>query len=141
MQGEIYFHSENTAFVPKQKSALRKWLNEAISKEGFSTGNLNYIFCSDGHLHSINQEYLDHDTLTDIITFDYVEGEIVSGDIFISIDRVRENARAFKEKVRNELHRVIIHGLLHLMGYGDKTPEQKAEMTEKEDFYLTLRDF
>jgi len=104
-------------------------------------GFLNFIFCSDNYLLKINVEHLNHDTYTDIITFDYSKEDRISGDIFISIDRVEENAKSHKTSFENELHRVIIHGVLHLLGYGDKEPGQKAEMRQKEDFCLSLRDF
>jgi len=99
---------------------------------------LNYIFCSDTYLHKINLEYLKHDTLTDIITFDYSEKKQISGDIFISIDRIKENAPKFNQSTDIELNRVLIHGVLHLLGYKDKTPKEKETMRAKEDFYLTL---
>jgi len=99
---------------------------------------LNYIFCSDTYLHKINLEYLKHDTLTDIITFDYSEKKQISGDIFISIDRIKENALKFNQSTDIELNRVLIHGVLHLLGYKDKTPKEKETMRAKEDFYLTL---
>ena len=103
--------------------------------------NLSFIFCSDEYLLKINKNYLTHDFYTDVISFDYTEENLVSGDIFISIDRVKENAIIFSSSIKDELHRIIIHGLLHLLGYSDKTPRLKAIMKDKEDFYLSLRAF
>ncbi|GGB17695.1 MULTISPECIES: rRNA maturation RNase YbeY [Mucilaginibacter] len=138
----INFFEEDTTFKPKQKAQLRQWIKETVIAEGFKLRELNYIFCSDAYLLQINQQYLDHDTYTDIVTFDNseVEGEIV-GDIFISIDRIRENGAKFKTGETNELHRVIIHGALHLLGYTDKSVVTKQKMTQKEDEYLAKRNF
>ena len=138
----IHFFSEETDFVPAQKMAIRQWLRETAQEEGFRIGELNYIFCSDEYLLRINQQYLQHDTLTDIVTFDNSEkADQIAGDVFISIDRVWENAEKYKVKEEEELHRVIIHGLLHLCGYGDKGAAEKKKMTEKEDYFLARRRF
>ena len=102
-------------------------------------GCLTYVFCSDPYLHKMNVEYLNHDTFTDIITFNYCENTIISGDIFISVDRVRENALKYDVLFEDELDRVIVHGVLHLIGYNDKSKEEQAEMRGKEEFYLNLR--
>tara|TARA_R110002050_G_scaffold79631_4_gene170182 strand:- start:24084 stop:24497 length:414 start_codon:yes stop_codon:yes gene_type:complete len=118
--------------LPKSK----KWIKNTISKEGSQPGDITFIFCSDDYLLEINRQYLDHDYYTDIITFDYVEGDLISGDIFISVDRVRENAATFGVSFLNELNRIVIHGVLHLLGYKDKEPEEKELMTTKEDTYL-----
>ncbi|WP_114939550.1 rRNA maturation RNase YbeY [Mucilaginibacter endophyticus] len=138
----INFFEEDTTFKPKQKALLRQWIKDTLTAEGFKLKELNYIFCSDAYLLQINQQYLDHDTFTDIVTFDNseVEGDIV-GDIFISIDRIRENGAKFKTGETNELHRVIIHGALHLLGYTDKSVVTKEKMTQKEDEYLAKRNF
>ena len=138
----VNFFEEDIAYKLKHKTAVRHWITETIIAEGYRLKELNYIFCSDSYLLQINQQYLNHDTYTDIITFDNSaeEGAIV-GDIFISIDRIRENAAKFNATESDELHRVIIHGALHLLGYGDKKTADKAKMTEKEDFYLTERGF
>jgi len=138
----INFFEEDTTFKPKQKAQLRQWIKDAVVAEGFKLKELNYIFCSDAYLLQINQQYLDHDTYTDIVTFDNseVEGDIV-GDIFISIDRIRENGAKFKTGEADELHRVIIHGALHLLGYTDKSVVTKQKMTQKEDEYLAKRNF
>ncbi|HEY9885814.1 MAG TPA: rRNA maturation RNase YbeY, partial [Vampirovibrionales bacterium] len=124
MSQDIQFFSEQTDFVLPKQSDFSEWISRCISKKGKSTGSLNFIFCSDEYLLTLNKEYLNHDTYTDIITFNYVEEEIISGDIFISIDRVRENASALNIDFNEELSRVIIHGVLHLIGYRDKTPEE-----------------
>lgn len=138
----INFFEEDITYQLKQKTAVRKWIAETIKAEGHTLRELNYIFCSDSYLLQINQQYLHHDTYTDIITFDNSEEEgSIVGDIFISIDRIRENAEKFKVSETDELHRVIIHGALHLLGYKDKTRSSKQKMTEKEDFYLNKRGF
>jgi rRNA maturation RNase YbeY len=135
----ISFHSEGIKFNLKNKAILKKWISSTIEKKKRKTGELNFIFCSDEHLLGINKQYLDHNTYTDIITFDYSEDDPkqpVSGDVFISIDRVKENAETFSKTFDNELHRVIIHGTLHLLGYKDKTKAAKEEMTKEEDACL-----
>lgn len=114
------------------------WISSAISIEKNVTGEINFIFCSDEYLLDINKKYLNHNYFTDVITFDYCEGNIVSGDIFISFDRVVENAISLKVNTEIELRRVIIHGVLHLLGFKDKTDDEKLTMREKEDFYLNL---
>jgi rRNA maturation RNase YbeY len=114
------------------------WLTETCKSEGFSIQELNYIFCSDDYLLEINKDYLQHDFLTDIITFDYVLGNNLSGDLYISVDRVKENAAVFKVPFENELKRVMVHGVLHLMGYSDKTDTATAEMREKEEEKIKL---
>lgn len=138
----INFFSEETNFKPKQVKALRSWLLSSIETEKHQLLELNFIFCSDDYLLQINKEYLNHDTYTDTVTFDNSEtkGEIL-GDIFISIDRIRENAKTFKTAVKDELHRVMIHSTLHLLGYKDKATKDKALMTAKENEYLALRGF
>lgn len=138
----IQFFEEDIAYKLKNKAQIRQWIKDTIIAEGYKLKELNYIFCSDTYLLEINRQYLDHDTYTDIVTFDNseVEGQIV-GDIFISIDRIRENAAKFNVSDATELHRVIIHGALHLVGYTDKKPADKKNMTLKEDFYLNLRPF
>ncbi len=133
----VFFFEEDIKFKPKNKTALRQWIYDTIAAEGCSLSEVNYIFCSDVYLLALNQEYLDHDTYTDIITFDNseIEGSI-TGDIFISVDRIRENAQSFGVEMAHELHRVMIHGVLHLLGYKDKTKKDKTLMTAKEDLYL-----
>ena len=128
----ITFNSE-TSFTLKNQKKLVKWISDVISSEGFHVGEINYIFCNDSYLNKINQEFLNHDTFTDIISFDYTLGKEVGGDIFISIERVLENAEKFNEVFENELYRVMIHGILHFMGYKDKTKKEKTLMRTKED--------
>lgn len=128
----ITFNSE-TSFTLKNQNKLVKWIGDVVSSEGFQVGEINYIFCDDSYLNKINQEFLNHDTFTDVISFDYTLGKEVGGDIFISIERVLENAEEFNEVFENELHRVMIHGILHFMGYKDKTKKEKTLMRTKED--------
>jgi rRNA maturation RNase YbeY len=128
----ITFNSE-TSFTLKNQNKLVKWIGDVLSSEGFQVGEINYIFCDDSYLNKINQEFLNHDTFTDIISFDYTLGKEVGGDIFISIERVLENAEKFNEVFETELHRVMIHGILHFMGYKDKTKKEKTLMRTKED--------
>ncbi|NNU34188.1 rRNA maturation RNase YbeY [Mucilaginibacter sp. S1162] len=138
----IHFFEEDVTYKLKDKLKVKQWIKDTIAAEGYKLQELTYIFCSDAYLLKINQQYLDHDTYTDIITFDNseYEGEIV-GDIFISIPRIKENAIKFKVSETDELHRVIIHGALHLLGYKDKTPADNKNMTQKEDQYLAKRQF
>jgi probable rRNA maturation factor len=138
----INFFEEDIRFKLKNKTKVKQWIKATIEAEGYTLKELNYIFCSDQYLLQINQQYLDHDTYTDIVTFDNSdEDQIIVGDIFISIDRIRENAIKFNSGEINELHRVIIHGALHLLGYQDKKAESKKIMTGKEDHYLSVRNF
>lgn len=134
-----YFYEDISFSLPNpRKRSL--WIKKAIAGEGFSLKNLNYIFCSDEHLLSINREYLQHDTYTDIVTFDNSDTEdIVEADIFISVDRVAENAGDRNISFEDELDRVLIHGVLHLVGYDDKSPAEARLMREKEEAYLSLR--
>lgn len=138
----INFFTEDISFNLKQKGLVRTWIRNTIIAENHRLRLLNFIFCSDAYLLSINQQYLNHDTYTDIITFDNsdIKQEIV-GDIFISLDRIRENAKELNINEIDELHRVMIHGTLHLLGYPDKGKSAKALMTEKEDLYLSKRAF
>ncbi len=136
-QLSILFFNEDIKFELKQKRELRKWILETIENEVYTINSLNFIFCSDAYLLNINQQYLNHDTYTDIITFDNSETEKkILGDIFISVERVKENAKKMKIPFCDELNRVMIHGVLHLLGYTDKNKTQKEAMTAKEDFYL-----
>jgi rRNA maturation RNase YbeY len=138
----VNFFEEDIRFKLKNKTGVKKWIKTTIEAEGYQLKELNYIFCSDQYLLQINRQYLDHDTYTDIVTFDNSETDgFIEGDIFISIDRIRENAVKFNSGELNELHRVIIHGALHLLGYQDKKAESKRIMTGKEDHYLSLRNF
>lgn len=141
-QEKIQFHSEGITYLLKHKAHIREWIKASIRKEGKIPGEISFIFCNDDYLLNINIEYLKHDTYTDIITFDNSEKkDQIAGDIFISIDRIRENAAALNITERDELHRVIIHGILHLLGYKDKGKEHKTLMTNMENHYLSLRRF
>ena len=132
----IQFCTEDITFSLKEKLKHKAWLNEVAKQEGKKILELTYVFCSDEYLLQINQEYLNHDTLTDIVTFDNSEDpKKIEGDIFISIERVLENGNKLGTS-ETELERVMVHGLLHLLGYKDKKKEDKALMTEKEDFYI-----
>jgi|TARA_B110000459_G_scaffold200054_1_gene247829 rRNA maturation RNase YbeY len=139
IQNSISFDSEDVSFELEKPNVVQDWIQQTIIKEGKLVGEISYIFCSDEYLHKINLEHLQHDTLTDIITFNYCEEGLINSDIFISVDRVRDNAELFKTSFENELSRVMIHGILHLVGYDDKRDEDKVLMRSKEDFYLTLR--
>jgi probable rRNA maturation factor len=136
----IEFFSQDLSFKPSKPHKTKRWIREVIIRENMLLRQVNYIFCSDQYLLSINKQYLQHNTLTDIITFDNREapGEI-EGDIFISIERVEANAHELGATFDEELHRVLIHGVLHLIGYGDKSVKDKSLMRKKEDAYLSLR--
>ncbi len=136
--GTISFFNEGIGFELKGKRVLRKWVQEVLEKEGATPGDINFIFCGDETLHAINQEYLGHDTLTDIVTFDLGEDENITADIYVSIERVKENARELGVPFREELHRVMIHGILHLLGYEDKSPTARKKMRIREDECLKL---
>jgi probable rRNA maturation factor len=138
----ISFFEEDINFKLKNKKLVKQWITNTIQAEGFKLKELTYIFCSDNYLLEINRRYLDHNYFTDVITFDNASTEkVVVGDIFISIDRIRENAADFNATETDELHRVIIHGVLHLLGYADKNAVTKQEMTQKEEIYLSKRGF
>lgn len=136
MKENINFINNDISFLLRNKKKTREWINNAVHEEDKYTGTLSYIFCSDEYLLSINEMYLKSDYLTDIISFDYTEDKIISGDMLISIDRVKENAKIYKTTFQKELMRVMIHGILHLCGYKDKTEKEKKCMKEKEDYYL-----
>lgn len=132
----ISFNSETPFELPNQDT-LTEWISGVIQNENCQEGEINYIFCDDKYLHKLNVEFLDHDTLTDIISFDYSVGKELHGDIFISIERVRENANNFNVSFEEELHRVMVHGILHYCGYKDKDDAQKVSMRSKENEHLT----
>jgi len=134
----ISFNS-NIDFKLKNKIKLKKWINNVIEKEGKKLKFVNFMFCDDKEMVEKNINYLNHMTYTDILTFDYTENNIISGDIIISIDRIKENAKTYNVTFKKELTRVIIHGILHLIGYKDKSKKEKKIMREKEDFYLSLQ--
>lgn len=134
----IRFLVQDIDFELSEPQNVKKWIAEVVRRAGKSVGNISYLFCSDDYLIDVNRQYLNHDTYTDIITFDYVAGGLISGDILISIDRVGENAQKFGVPFEQELHRVIIHGVLHLLGQGDKSDAEAAEMRRKEEEALSL---
>lgn len=120
------------------ESTIKEWLIQLIKSEGFKVGQVNYIFCNDEYLLKVNRDFLNHNYYTDVITFDYVKGKTVSGDIFVSLPRISENAEQLGSSFVTELKRVLAHGILHLCGYKDKTTQEAAEMRNKEEFYLAL---
>jgi rRNA maturation RNase YbeY len=133
----IQFFSEDIQFTLKKKTNIRKWLKEVIREEKKTPWYINFIFCSDDYLLELNKSYLQHETLTDILTFPYLDDpDTISGDIFISIERVKENADKFRQNFEKELQRVMVHGVLHLTGYSDHEKKKKKIMTEREDYYL-----
>ena len=135
----INFFSEKIRFKLSNPRKTTSWIKTVIKKEGCTLNSLNYIFCSDEYLKEINIQYLGHNTYTDIVTFNYNPSkDVLDGEIYISVDRVRDNAKSFDSDFQSELHRVIIHGVLHLIGFNDKTKREKTLMREKEDTYLSL---
>ena len=134
----IYFSAENKNFELENEPKVKKWITAVVNAQSMRVGNISYLFCDDAYLINVNRTYLDHDTYTDIITFDYVEGSVVSGDILISVERVRENASLFNSSFERELLRVIIHGVLHLLGQADKSDEDAAMMRKKEEVALDM---
>ena len=135
----VLFHSE-TDFNLTKKTKIKRWIKECVLSENYILGDINYIFCDDQYLLERNIQYLNHDTLTDIITFNNCEDNVISGDIMISIERIKENSITFANNFSQELKRVMIHGVLHLIGYNDLTNEEKKIIREKEDFYLNIFD-
>ena len=135
MNNTIAFHYE-TDFLLENTESFIRWIKSVILEEKKELGEVNYIFCDDKYLLKKNIKYLDHDTLTDIITFNYCEGDIISSDIMISIERVMENSSIFENSFSEELNRVMIHGILHLIGYNDKTDGEKEIIRKKEDYYV-----
>ena len=135
----VSFYNQDTPFAFKYKRLTSKWLKEVAASEAKKLGPVSVIFCSDNFLLDVNIKYLGHDYYTDIITFDYCEGDVLSGDLFISVDSVRENASFYGVEFDTELNRVIVHGLLHLIGYDDHSEEDIAMIRSKENYYLSLR--
>lgn len=131
----IEFNYE-TDFILDDETSLKNWINAVASEQEFELGEINYIFCDDAYLHKLNVEFLDHDTLTDIISFDNSLGKLLNGDIFISVERVKDNAAEFKVSFQEELKRVMIHGILHYMGYKDKSEGEKEEMRKQENLAI-----
>jgi len=138
LEQAVEFHAEDIEFELANPKIIRHWTKQVIEREEKTLNHISYIFCSDSYLHDLNLQYLDHDTFTDIITFQYAKLPVVEGDIFISIDRIRENAAHYNVTFEDELHRVMSHGVLHLCGYRDKEASEKARMTEKEDQALQI---
>ena len=134
----ISFASESADFRLNDESRVKKWITTVVSSQNKTVGTIGYFFCSDSYLINVNRTYLNHDTYTDIITFDYAVGNMVSGDIMISIERVKENASIFHTSFEQELLRVIIHGVWHLLGQGDKSENEAAEMRNRENDSLAL---
>ena len=134
----IYFLSEGIKFKPKKQNNLKSWVKGVIESEGRNLTSLVYIFCSDSYLLTLNQGYLNHKTFTDIITFDYSEGDALDGEIYISVARIKDNAIKFERDFEEELHRVMIHGVLHILGFKDKSPSEKSVMRKKEEACLSL---
>ncbi|MCB0444352.1 MAG: rRNA maturation RNase YbeY [Gelidibacter sp.] len=132
----ISFNYE-TNFELENEERLATWLTSVIIEEDFSEGEINYIFCDDDYLHKLNVEFLKHDTLTDIISFDYTLGKLINGDIYISVERVLDNAKDFEVDFKSELHRVMVHGILHYCGYKDKNKDDKTMMRTKENYYIS----
>jgi len=133
----IAFHYE-TSFELSNENFLNDWINTIVLSYGYTIGEINYIFCDDTYLHKLNLDFLQHDTLTDIISFDSTLGKLIGGDIFISVERVVENAKDYKVSFTDELHRVMIHGVLHYMGFKDKSIVDKKRMRKEEDNALVL---
>ena len=134
----IYFHAEKIDYQLKGKKEVRDWIHRVIEIEGRETGEINVIFTSDDFLIKINNQYLERNYFTDIITFDYGDGKTISGDMYLSIERIWENAKQFKKSRKSELLRIIIHGILHLIGYNDNNEDEKKLMTERENQYLGI---
>jgi len=139
MRERIYFFRERTNYRIPHKKAIRNWIKKAIAKEKFLIGNINIIICEDEYLFKLNKKFLNKKTLTDIITFPTTENrDVIAGDIYISHTRIKDNAKKYRITLFTELSRVIIHGILHLSGYKDKTVEERNEMRKKEDDYLEI---
>ena len=136
----VSYFKEDTNFDFKEKRRTNRWLKLVAESEIRRLGDISVIFCSDNYILDVNLKYLQHDYFTDIITFDYCEGDTLSGDLFISVDSVRENAAFYGVEFADELNRVIVHGILHLIGYDDHTEKDKKEMRAKENYYLSLRE-
>lgn len=133
----IEFNFE-TDFELKDKSKLQKWITETITSEEFELGEIIYVFCDDEYLHKLNVEFLNHDTLTDIISFDYGVGKQINGEIYISVERIADNSKDYKTMFEDELHRVMIHGILHFCGYKDKSDLEEKSMRNKENISLEI---
>ena len=137
----ISFTSIDVSYRIKNKLKVRNWIKSIIVSEGKLVGDITYVFCTDEYLGSMNQKYLNHNTLTDIITFDYSEKEKLAGDVFISIERITENSSIYNTALHEELGRVMAHGVLHLSGYDDGTEQEQKMMRSREDYYIAKRGF
>ena len=137
----VLFHCDDIAMPTLDERKVSKWIKAVAADYGFSVGNIHYIFCSDERELAVNREFLGHDYYTDVITFDYSTESVLNGDIFISLETVQSNAEMIGVSFNHELLRIIIHGVLHLTGQGDKTPEKKVQMTEKEEKALQMYPF
>ena len=137
----VNFYAEDIEMPSIKKNETKEWIKSITTSYGKKVGDVSYIFCNDQKILEVNKQYLDHDYYTDIITFDYTEGDKISGDIFISLDTVKSNSEQFSESYDKELHRVIIHGILHLCGIDDQSPEQRANMIECENKALAVGGF
>lgn len=137
---QIHFFIDNIPATLRDRRKLKSWIKDAIEREGGKLDEVNIVLTSDEQLRKINKDFLKHDYYTDIVTFQY-STDVLSGELYISYDRVKENARNLGNARRDEIHRVIIHGILHMLGFKDKTKADKEIMRAREDFYLTLRDF
>ena len=141
LMGNIEFHFEDIVISDFNPEFFRLWITEVTKHHNASIGELNYIFCSDEYILDVNKQHLNHDYFTDIITFNYNIDDVISGDVFISYDTIKSNAVEYSNgSVQDELDRVVIHGVLHLIGFNDKTEELQVEMTKQEDIALLLRD-
>ncbi|MFL2579144.1 MAG: rRNA maturation RNase YbeY [Parvicellaceae bacterium] len=136
----VFFHKENVSFSINEELVV-KWLDESVRSLGFVIGELSFIFCSDEYLKEINIKYLNHDFFTDVITFDYSKEKLLFGDVYVSTDRVKENAKTYSSSFNKELFRVIIHGVLHLCGFNDKTKKEKTLIRSKENEALSTIDW
>ena len=136
----VFFHKENVSFSINEELVV-KWLDESVRSLGFVIGELSFIFCSDEYLKEINVKYLNHDFFTDVITFDYSKEKLLFGDVYVSTDRVKENAKTYSSSFNKELFRVIIHGVLHLCGFNDKTKKEKTLIRSKENEALSTIDW
>ena len=136
----IAYYTQDTDFVFKGKQFNNKWLRMVAESEIKRIGDISIIFCSDNYILDVNMKYLHHDYFTDVITFDYCEGDKLSGDLFISVDTVRENAKLYNTDFNDELNRVMVHGILHLIGYDDHSQKDKQLIRKKEDYYLSFRE-
>ena len=134
--GSIHFYFSDRSFSLKERKRLKYFIENKIRSLGKKTGEVSIVFCSDKKLLDLNRRFLKHDYYTDILTFDFCQDKLITGEIFISLDRIKENAKKFKQSVTKELHRVIFHGILHLLGHSDKSKSQKNKMTIAEDTWL-----